>query len=155
MAILMKPLDPWYVTGFCDGEAAFTYSRAGGTIAMYFGIKQRADNRQVVEEIRNFFGNAGYIYQQKKNLSATNISQTKPSAYFRVTKINELSAIIDHFDKYTLQSKKKQMAYKIWREMVMHKKNNYRRTDYDKMKALAEKLSGLASQNKDIRASAD
>jgi hypothetical protein len=56
-------LNPWYVTGFADGEAAFTYSRAGGSFGIYFSIKQREDNRQLVEEIYHFFGSIGQIYQ--------------------------------------------------------------------------------------------
>ena len=46
------------------------------------------------------------------------------------------------------QSKKKLEAYKIWREMVLHKTENYRNTDYNKLKSLAEKLSNLNSQSR-------
>ncbi len=56
--------------------------------------------------------------------------------------------IIDHFDKYPLQSTKKREAYSVWREMVMHKIENYRATDYDKLRALAAKLSNLNLQSR-------
>lgn len=141
-------LEPWYVSGFCDGEAAFTYSRAGGPFALYFAVKQREDNRQIVEAIREYFNYVGYIYRGKESKNLPKSGLTQPSAYYRVTKINELQRIIEHFDKYPLQSKKKQEAYKIWREMVMHKLEHYRDTDYNLLRSLAEKLSSLNSQSR-------
>jgi len=50
---------------------------------------------------------------------------------------------VEHFDKYPLQSQNKLEAYKVWREMVTHKTENYRDTDYDVLHQLAEKLSSL------------
>ncbi len=141
-------LTPWYITGFCDGEAAFTYSRAGGSFGLYFAIKQREDNRQIIEDIRQYFNFVGYIYRNKGSAPTKNSGFSKPSAYYRVTRIIELKVIVDHFDKYPLQSNKKQEAYKVWREMVMHKLENYRNTDYNKLRVLAEKLSSLNSQSR-------
>lgn len=141
-------LSPWYITGFCDGEAAFTYSRAGGTFALYFAVKQREDNRQIVEDIQEYFQYVGNIYRGKGAAPTKNSGISQPSAYYRVTKVNELQSIIDHFDKYPLQSKKKLEAYKVWREMVIHKLENYRDIDYDKLRALAEKLSTLNLQSR-------
>lgn len=136
-------LNPWYVSGFCDGEAAFTYSRAGSSFALYFGVKQREDNQQIVEEIRAYFNYIGNIYRGKESVSGLKSGFTKPSTYYRVTKINELRHIVEHFDRYPLQSGKKQEAYKVWREMVMHKLDNYRDIDYDKLSSLAVQLSSL------------
>ncbi|MDD5506360.1 MAG: LAGLIDADG family homing endonuclease [Candidatus Omnitrophica bacterium] len=141
-------LDPWFVTGFCDGEAAFTYSRSGGSFGIYFGVKQREDNRQIIEKIHEFFGYVGYIYRNKEANPTKNSGFTKPAAYYRVTKINDLKTIVAHFDKYPLQSHKKLEAYKIWREMVMHKAENYRSSNYDTLRVLAEQLSGLNSQSR-------
>ena len=141
-------LDPWYVTGFADGEAAFTYSRAGGSFGIYFSIKQREDNRQIVEEIHNFFGGVGQIYRGKESNGAPKSGFSKPYAYYRVTKSSELQKIVDHFDKYPLQSKKKHEAYQLWREMVVHKRDNYRNINYDHLSGLAGKLSILNSQSR-------
>ena len=93
-------LDPWYVTGFCDGEAAFTYSRASSSYGLYFAVKQREDNRQIIEEIHQFFNYVGYIYRGKESEESSKGGFTKPSAYYRVTKSSELQVVIDHFDKY-------------------------------------------------------
>jgi hypothetical protein len=141
-------LSPWYVTGFSDGEAAFTYCRSGGTFGLYFAIKQREDNRQIIEKIQEYFNYIGNIYRGKEASPTKNSGLTKASAYYRVTRINELEVVVDHFDKYPLQSKKKLEAYRVWREMVMHKLENYRYIDYDKLRALAEKLSSLNSQSR-------
>jgi len=141
-------LNPWYITGFCDGEAAFTYSRAGGTFGLYFAVKQREDNRQIIEEIREYFHYAGNIYRNKESRPTKNSGFSKAAAYYRVTKISELQVIVDHFDKYPLQSKKKLEAYQVWRQMVMYKLENYRDVDYNELRVLAEKLSSLNSQSR-------
>jgi len=141
-------LTPWYVTGFCDGEAAFTYSRAGGTFALYFGVKQREDNRQIVEDIQVYFNYVGTIFRCKESQSSKKGGFSKASAYYRVTKIDELEVITAHFDKYPLQSKKKLQAYMIWREMVMHKLENYRDINYDQLRVLAEKLSSVNAKSR-------
>lgn len=144
----MAELNPWYVTGFCDGEAAFTYSRNGGAFALYFGITQREDNGQILEDIWEYFNYVGKMYRRKEAEPTKNSGFTKASVYYRTTKTDEFPIIIDHFDKYPLQSKKKLEAYKVWREMAIHKLKNYRTTDYDKLRALAEKLSNLNSQSR-------
>ncbi|MBU4346086.1 MAG: LAGLIDADG family homing endonuclease [Candidatus Omnitrophica bacterium] len=141
-------LTSWYVTGFCDGEAAFTYSRDGGSFAVYFSIKQREDNRQIIDEIQEYFGYIGNIYRVKEALPTKNSGFTKPSVYYRVNRIDDLKIVIDHFDKYPLQSKKKLEAYKVWREMVMYKSENYRDIDYNELRPLAERLSSLNMQSR-------
>lgn len=144
-------LNPWYVTGFCDGEAAFTYSKAGGTFNLYFAIKQREDNQQIIQAIREHFRYVGNIYRSKESLPDKNRDFPKPIVYYRVTRLSELQIIIAHFDKYPLQSTKKREAYNLWRDMVMHKLENYRNIDYDTLKALAEKLSNLNAQSRALK----
>ncbi|MDD5595765.1 MAG: LAGLIDADG family homing endonuclease [Candidatus Omnitrophica bacterium] len=141
-------LDPWYVTGFCDGEAAFTYSRSGGSFGLYFSISQREDNQQIIEDIQEYLNYVGTIYRCKEALPTVNSGFTQPSAYYRVTKIDELQRVVEHFDKYPLQSKKKHAAYLVWKEMVMHKLEHYRAVDYDTLRSLADKLSILNSQSR-------
>ena len=141
-------LDPWYITGFCDGEAAFTYSRAGGSFGLYFAIKQREDSKQIIEDVQAYFQYMGTIYRVKESLPSEKSGFTKPSVYYRVTKINELKIIVDHFEKYPLQIKKKKEAYDAWRQMVLHKLENYRDVDYDELRRLAERLSNLNSQSR-------
>ncbi len=141
-------IDPWYITGFCDGEAAFTYSRAGASLALYFGVNQREDNRQIIDDIRAFFDYVGKIYYRKESRGGPKSGFSQPAAYYRVTKIDELQRIVEHFDKYPLQSNKKQEAYLIWRQMVMYKSEHYRDIDYNILRNLAERLSKLNSKSR-------
>ena len=141
-------LSPWYITGFCDGEAAFTFSRSNGSFGLYFSIKQREDNRQIIEDIYQYFNQVGNLYRGKGAPPTKNSGFTKRYIYYRVNKIQELRVIIDHFDKYPLQSKKKFEAYNLWREMVLHKIENFRDIDYEKLRSLAEKLSNLNPQSR-------
>lgn len=141
-------LDPWFVTGFCDGEAAFTFSRAGGAFNLYFSVRQREDNRKIVEEIQKFFGYIGSIYKSKgMAIDENNKIKQQPSAYYRVAKVSELKYIVEHFDKYPLQSKKIN-AYLVWREMVNHKIENFRDTDYNILRSLAERLAQLNQKSR-------
>jgi len=92
-----------------------------------------------------------HIYRGKESNESPKGGFTKPSAYYRVTRSSELQVIINHFDKYPLQSKKKFEAYKVWREMVVHKIDNFRNPDYDLLHTLASKLSSLNLQSRAFR----
>jgi hypothetical protein len=140
-------LNPWYVTGFCDGEATFTYSHASGVYNMYFSLRQREDNRTIVEELCAFFNYAGNIYRDKDKDAQSTTGFTQPSAYYRISRTKELLRVIEHFDKYPLQSKKKE-CYKVWREMVLYKRDNWRNADFNILRPLAEKLSSLNQKSR-------
>lgn len=141
-------LDPWYITGFSDGEAAFTYSRSGGAFNLYFSLRQREDNREIVERIREFFGYIGNIYKSKGLMpQKEGDPKQQDSAYYRVSKVGELKYVVEHFDKYPLQSRKHN-AYLIWRQMVMHKTENFRSTDYDILRELAAQLAKLNQKSR-------
>lgn len=144
-------IDPWYVTGFCDGEAAFTFSRAGGSYCLYFAIRQRADNAQIIEEIYKYFNCAGYLYHAKGMAPTKSSGLTQPSIYYRITKIDEFEVILRHFDKYPLQSVKKRETYNVWRDMVLYKKEHYRDVDYDTLRKFADTLSQLNSKSRAYR----
>lgn len=141
-------LDPWYVTGFCDGEATFTYSRSGGSFNLYFSLRQREGNYYLLEKIQEFFGYIGTIYRNKEgSFNKKSAPSQPPSAYscYRVAKVDELKRVIGHFDKHALQGRKKD-TYLIWRKMVMHKIENYRASDYDILRGLAKELAQVKSK---------
>ena len=141
-------LDPWYVTGFCDGEAAFTYSRSSSSgVAVYFALRQRKDNQGVVLSIKKFFKDVGNIYFGKEALPTKNSGHTKENVYFRTTRISDLKHIIDHFDAYPLQSKKKE-AYEAWKDLVLHKQKNYGNVNKEIIENLAGKLSALNQKSR-------
>ena len=125
-------MNPWYVTGFVDGEGTFTFNRCRNYITLCFGLKLTAQDRSALELIREFFKGVGQIYHVKAPNSYR--GKTKTAAYFRVARINNLLKIVDHFDNFPLKSTKNKQ-FKIWKEMVMIKNNNFR------------KLSALSPRN--------
>jgi hypothetical protein len=141
-------LTPWFITGFCAGEAAFTYSRHGQGLGLYFAIKLNDSERELMGQIQEFFG-VGKIYQVKARLPQKHSGFTKPALYYRVTKIEELERVIEHFDKFPL-SGQKQKSYEIWKQMVFEKRR-FRRPDNLKINELALELSKLSNKNTKIR----
>src|SRR3972149_758438 len=123
-------LNPWYITGLVDGEGTFTFSRSGNHMALYFGLKLTAQDKSTLELVREFFNGIGQIYHAKAYSS--NGGKTKTAFYFRVTRISDLSKIVNHFDNYPLKSTKNEQ-FKIWKEMVVVKNNNFKKLHTDKL----------------------
>jgi hypothetical protein len=100
-------LTPDYVTGLLENAGSFTFNRGKRQLTVVFGVRSRATNRRLVEDLRNFFGGIGRIYD------------TPPdgSCFFRVTRPRELLRIVDHFDRHPLRGDRRS-AFRIWREMV-------------------------------------
>jgi len=134
-------LDPWYVTGFADGEASFTYSRSGRQLALYFAVKLTATDSPLLEQLQAFFG-VGRLYQVK--------ASAKTATMYRVTRHDELPRITDHFDRYPLQGEKRR-GYVIWREMVQLKKLFRNAANRDLIDDLAGKLSSINPRNQGWR----
>src|SRR6476659_7737195 len=106
-------LDPHWVTGFSDGEARFTYSRSGNQLGLYFAVKMTATERPLLEELQGFFYGAGRIYDVAARAPGARSGATKSAAYYRITHRDELSLVLQHFDRYPLRSNK-QKVYEIW-----------------------------------------
>lgn len=140
-------LDPWYVTGFADGEGSFTYSRSGKQIALYFSIKLTASDRAVLEQIQDFFG-VGKIYRSPPYTKHG--FATKTAALYRVTRHDELYKVTDHFDRYPLQGEKRH-SYGIWREMALLKKIFRSAANRELLDDLADKLSSINPRNQSWR----
>jgi hypothetical protein len=139
-------VDPWYVTGFCEGEASFTFSRQGAHLALYFAVKLTGSDRPLLETLQAFFGGAGKIYAVKARAGATPRSGlTKKAAYFRVCRRDELPVILAHFDAYPLYGEKA-ASYRVWRQMVLLKQA-FRRSKVEELNALAVQLSQASTGN--------
>jgi hypothetical protein len=129
------------VTGFSDGEASFTYSRSGNQLGLYYAVKLTATERPLLEELQVFFGGVGRIYDVAARAAGARSAAAKSAAYFRITHRDELSRVLDHFDRYPLRSNKKQV-YEIWRLMVLAKQQ-FRKPDRGMLDALAEQITAL------------
>lgn len=109
-------LDPWYVTGICEGEGTFTYSRSGPSLAPIFGVRLVAHDGALVDALHAFFG-VGAIYRVRARRPSGRAGWTKAARYYRVSNRRGLPVVIAHFDRYPLQGEKRQ-SFDIWREMV-------------------------------------
>jgi hypothetical protein len=84
--------------------------------------------------LRDFFGGIGRVYSVRQG-----------GFLFRVTRLEELSVVVAHFDRYPLQGAKQQ-GYEIWRQMVSLKGATFRRPAMERLEELAQQLSA-ASRN--------
>jgi len=93
-------LDPYFVTGYCDGEASFMVHidllKSGKwRITPSFSITLHSKDLPLLKSIQSFFGGIGQIYINDKNI------------IFRVIKLNDIAkVIIPHFNSYPLLTKK-------------------------------------------------
>lgn len=138
-----KPLDPWYITGFCDGECAFTYSLQSHNlgVSLYFSLKLHENDLPLLEEIQRYFSSVGHIYR---------VTDPRPTAgpkvYYRVTHLEELQVIIRHFDRYPPRGWKAK-GYALWRRMVTLKYERYGHPPHEEIIELAHELSRLNRRN--------
>lgn len=94
-------LNPYYITGFVDGEGSFIITvnpnskyKTNFRVKATFSIGLHERDLPLLKHIQNYFG-VGSVTKQGKN-----------SFQYRVSSIKELDLIISHFDKYPLMSKK-------------------------------------------------
>jgi hypothetical protein len=136
-------IDPWYVTGLVEGQGAFTFSRSGRQMSLYFAIKLSESEREILEAIQDFFGGSGTIYRVKAGVAPTAGSgHTRAAAYYRVTRRQDLERIVEHFDQFPLRGAKA-AAYLVWREMVAIKRA-FRKPAREELDVLAARLSSVS-----------
>jgi len=140
----IEDINPWYVTGFCDGESTFTYSRSGENLNLYFAIKLNVDDRDVLYKIKDFFG-VGNMYVGRPVPPRKYSGHTRTYFYYRVSKIRDHLRVIEHFTKYPLIGKKA-ASFSVWKDMVSLKLN-YRKPNREELNRLAAKLSSLTGKN--------
>ena len=145
------PLDPWYVTGFVEGEGTFTFSRTGArrqNYDLYFAVKLSAVDAPILEDLRDFFG-VGNLYDVRARMPATTrAGRTKAARYFRVSATSDLTLVIGHFEEFPLRGAKSE-SFAIWKEMVRLKHENFRKPPHETLAALAEQLTQAAPRNRE------
>ena len=105
-------LNPYYVTGFTDGEGCFFIDispnpeyKTGYKVKATFGIGLHLRDISLLEQIKLFF-ECGKI----SKMGAQGIQ-------FRVSALEDLKVIIDHFDKYPLLTNK-QSDFLLFKQVV-------------------------------------
>lgn len=94
-------LNPWFVTGFTDGEGCFglyIYKNTALKIGWYafldFKITLHKKDKDLLDKIKIYFG-VGKISKHGEQ-----------TINFGIRSIKDLQLIINHFDKFTLKTKK-------------------------------------------------
>ena len=94
-------INPWFLTGFIDGEGCFRISltkinRAiGWRVQLFFQINLHVKDRALLENIKDYLG-VGKIH-----ISGNNLIQ------YRVQTFDELTIIIKHMETYHLITQKR------------------------------------------------
>jgi hypothetical protein len=111
-ARLRQPLNPYYVTGFTDGEGCYFIGihsdsnyKTGYRVKASFQIGLHEKDLALLEQIQSFFG-VGKITK----LGAESVQ-------FRVTALEDLNVIVNHFDHYPLLTRK-QSDYLLFKEVI-------------------------------------
>lgn len=99
---LDKKLNPWWVSGFSDGEGCFHISirknktyKVGWRVELSFKISLNSVDIALLEQIKNLFG-VGSLYFEEKSKSVN----------FQVRSLGDLKIIIDHFNGFPLITQK-------------------------------------------------
>lgn len=117
---IKSSLNPLWVTGFADGESSFTVSirrnkkyTTGWNIELCFQFCLHQKDKALLEQIQNYFG-VGNIYNHGPN-----------SIQFRVQSIKDLAVIINHFEKYPLNTKKLSdyLLFKMVFKLILNKEH--------------------------------
>ena len=103
-------LDPWWITGFVDGEGCFSISifknvttTAGVQIFPEFVVTQGAKSLEALEKLQNFFG-CGKIYEnRRKDNHRENLYR-----YCVRNRVDLGDKVIPFFQEYPLQTSKHQ-----------------------------------------------
>lgn len=100
----MEPLNPFWVTGFVDGEGCFSIQfvenkkyKLGVEVRVSFSIGQSNTSKDMMERIALFFCQTSKSIRSDKSLLKY---ETRSLTHI-------LTTIIPHFQKYPLQSNKK------------------------------------------------
>ena len=145
-------LDPWFVTGFCDGESNFLVSITSRPdskfklrVIVYFQIYLSIKEMPLLLSLQKFFGGVGTINKDLKSNRAFYVVR-KPSDLLKV--------IVPHFQSYPLITQKRK-DFILWSKIVkmMNKKEHLTKQGLDliiKMKAfinrgVSEKFKELSS----------
>ena len=97
-----QALNPWFITGFADGEGCFNLSvlrakdyELGWRVQLFFKITLHSKDLPILEQIKSYLG-VGGIHKQGPQ-----------SIQFRVFSVKDLQVIVQHFEKFPLISQKR------------------------------------------------
>ena len=131
-------LEPWYVTGLCEGEASFSVSfnwrrklNVGIETRPSFSVTLKARDLELIKALRNYFGCGGVRFSRFDN-----------TYKFEVRSIDDLTRkVIAHFEKYPLSGSKARDFQAFARICEMVKANLHLNKKY--LREIIELASGM------------
>jgi hypothetical protein len=135
-------LNPWFLTGFSDGEACFHIniyqdknSKTGWKVRCLYQISLHRKDRALLELIHSSFDNVGGIYEDRNDLIKYQVSSNK----------DLIRVIIPHFSKYPLLTQKR-TDFELFKQVVemLSRKEHY------KMEILQQIVNLKASSNEGL-----
>lgn len=133
----MKKIEPQWITGLVDGEGYFlaAYHKHptcvhGEQLHISFGLSLRWDDIEPIKMLTEYFG-VGSV--------AIDRGGKNPVLRYKVYAFQELLKIVEHFEKFPLQSKKSK-DFDIWKEIVKKASKRNRGEDITETKLLCKKL---------------
>ena len=127
-------MNPWFVTGFTDGEGCFWIDvykdkgyKTGWRVKLFYQINLHIKDQALLEQIQKYF-NAGKIYNGPTN-----------SRYY-VSSLTDLEIIIKHFDRYPLITQK-QADFELLKQAFILLQNKEHLTPEGLEKIIAIKAS--------------
>ena len=109
---VIKNLDPYFITGFVDGEGCFFITivkdskhKNGWMVQVSFQITVNKKDLNLLEQIEKYFG-VGNITKQKSE-----------SINYRIQSVRDLRVIIQHFDNFSLLTHK-YSDYLLFKQVV-------------------------------------
>ena len=131
---LNNSLDPFWVSGFSEGDASFyiTISSKTNQVRIFFETRLNIKDISVLNKMREFFG-----------VGIVNSLPEERSAKLVVTRNKDLiDVIVPHFNQYKLEGNK-QKNFEIWKDIVslVNSKDHLTPEGLAKIKELRDKLN--------------
>jgi hypothetical protein len=114
-----QKLDPWFLSGFTDGEGCFglyiysnTTYKIGWYVFLDFKFTLHKKDKDLLDQIKIYFG-AGEISKHGEH-----------TINYGIRSIKDLQLIINHFDKFSLKTKKLNdyKLFKLAYDMIIKKR---------------------------------
>lgn len=129
-------LNPWFITGFTDGDDSFSLLVSKDTkgkllckVQPVFTIGLHPKDLPLLEKIQKSFGGVGKIHIRKDG----------SGVHYIISSVKDLiNQVIPHFDNYPLISKKK-ADYELFKEIVLLMKNKEHLTNKGLLKIMSLK----------------
>jgi hypothetical protein len=143
--VLNPSINPWWLTGFIDGDASFSasikYKNIEKTKIAFqpsLSISQHKNNLILFESIKKYF-TSGNVYNKKSSNGEYSHIQYQISSAKDIKK-----NIISHFESYPLMAYKKNV-YQVWAELILLLNNESSESRNIKAIGLIDKIKLLNS----------